>query len=222
MQRDKTIIQSNEAKETGRIEAFSDGVFAIAITLLVLDIKVPPHETTSDLLSALGAQWPHYLAYLTSFLMILIMWSNHHMMFRPIKRTDHVLLLLNGLLLMFVTLVPFPTSLVAEYLITGNANSNGTVATLVFGGLFFALAITFNLIWLYVSRNPTLLNPDINRNSVGDFTRRYRLGPLFYLLGFALAFWQPVASVVVYLVLAIFYAIPYQRYGQQAETQKAG
>jgi uncharacterized membrane protein len=101
--------------DTARTEAFSDGVFAIAITLLVLDIKVPHDlpENTS-LLRALLNQWPIYMAFLTSFATIGIMWLNHHRMFRYIRRVDHWFLVLNGLLLLGVTFVPFPTSLAAE------------------------------------------------------------------------------------------------------------
>src|SRR5438477_460993 len=109
-------------KETGRVEAFSDGVFAIAITLLVLDIKVPSTGELSaqheQLLDALLKQWPVYLGYVTSFLTVLIMWANHHRLMRYIKRSDNNFLLINGLLLMGVTVVPFPTSLLAEYLIS--------------------------------------------------------------------------------------------------------
>src|SRR5262245_58066326 len=106
---------TDEVKETARIEAFSDGVFAIAITLLVLDMKVPgSKDLPADvrLISVLGRQWPTYLAYVTSFLTILIMWVNHHRLFQHIKRTDNPFLMLNGLLLMGVTIVPFPTGLV--------------------------------------------------------------------------------------------------------------
>jgi len=103
------------ARETGRVEAFSDGVFAIAVTLLVLDLKVPkPGDLGGEsLLSALARQWPAFLAYLTSFATILVMWVNHHKMFNHIRRTDDRFLFLNGLLLLFVTFVPFPTALVA-------------------------------------------------------------------------------------------------------------
>ena len=103
--------------DTARIEAFSDGVFAIAITLLVLDLKVPRelHEGQT-LTSALAHQWPAYVAFVTSFLTILVMWINHHRMFTLIGRADDRLLIFNGLLLLGITVVPFPTSLVAEYL----------------------------------------------------------------------------------------------------------
>ena len=105
-------------KETGRVEAFSDGVFAIAITLLILEIKVPklPHESPpAALAEALLALWPSFLAFLLSFFAILIMWINHHRLFELIRKTDSIFMMLNGFLLMLVTVVPFPTAVLAEY-----------------------------------------------------------------------------------------------------------
>ena len=107
-----------EEKETGRVEAFSDGVFAIAITLLILELKVPHLAEGSgsrSLAAALLARWPSYLALVTSFFAILIMWANHHAMFNLIRRVNAPFLYANGFLLFVVTLVPFPTALLAEY-----------------------------------------------------------------------------------------------------------
>src|SRR5262245_12641783 len=101
-----------QTTETARLEAFSDGVFAVAITLLALDLGVPGAGDLTryhGLAGALGNNWPHYLAFALSFLTILIMWVNHHSIFRFIRRSDHSFLLLNGLLLMVITTVPFGT-----------------------------------------------------------------------------------------------------------------
>jgi uncharacterized membrane protein len=108
--------ETPQEKETGRIEAFSDGVFAIAITLLVLEIKVPSHETaeSSGLTSALFALYPSYLAFLASFATILVMWVNHHRIFNLIRRSDRAFLYWNGLLLLLISFVPFPTALLAR------------------------------------------------------------------------------------------------------------
>ncbi len=106
-------------KETGRLEAFSDGVIAVAITLLALDLGVPHQEAGHPwhgLLQALADQWPIYLAYLLSFTTILIMWVNHHGLFKVIERVDHLFLLLNGALLLVITLFPFATILLADYI----------------------------------------------------------------------------------------------------------
>src|SRR5713101_3913707 len=106
-----------QEKETGRIEAFSDGVFAIAVTLLVLDLKVPHRDSVnSGLMNILVKQWPSFLAYLISFATILIMWVNHHNLFNKVKRTDTPFMFLNGFLLFLITFVPFPTGLLAEYI----------------------------------------------------------------------------------------------------------
>ena len=111
------MTTAEDAKETGRVEAFSDGVFAIAITLLVLELKVPHVGDGGNgrLAAALLAQWPSYLAFVTSFATILIMWVSHHHMFTFVRRADARFLYANGLLLFVVTVVPFPTALVAEY-----------------------------------------------------------------------------------------------------------
>ena len=106
-----------EPYSTQRLEAFSDGVFAIAITLLILDVRVPRDlPETTRLIDALLANWPSYFAFLTSFATIGIMWVNHHRLFGCIARADHGLLIWNGLLLLGITFVPFPTALIAEYI----------------------------------------------------------------------------------------------------------
>src|SRR5580704_15078074 len=131
-------------RETDRVEAFSDGVFAIAITLLVLDIKVPrelPVDVT--LAMALLREWPSYLAFVTSFATILNMWINHHRIFTLIDRVDDRLLFYNGLLLLGVTVVPFPTALVAAYL----GHPGQYVAAAVYNGTFIVIAVFFNLLW---------------------------------------------------------------------------
>ena len=111
--------QNGGERETSRLEAFSDGVFAIAITLLVLEVKVPKLEggaTSSALARALLDQWPSYLALVTSFFTLLIMWVHHHLVFRQVHRADVRLLFVNGILLLFISVTPFPTAVVAEYL----------------------------------------------------------------------------------------------------------
>ena len=127
------MASSAEEKETGRIEAFSDGVFAIAITLLVLELKVPHLAGDAEpgaLAAALLKQWPSYLAFVTSFFTILIMWANHHAIFNLVHKTDAEFLFANGFLLLLVTVVPFPTALLAEYLIKPGA----PVAAAVYAG----------------------------------------------------------------------------------------
>jgi uncharacterized membrane protein len=198
-------LETDNTKETGRMEAFSDGVIAIAITLLVLDIKVPRElPESASLLSALLGQWPSYFAFATSFATIGIMWINHHRIFSQIKRSDQVLLVLNGLLLMCITFVPFPTALLAEYL----GEPDQRTAALVYSGTFVVTAIIYNLLWRYASHNNRLLDQRSNPAEVRGISRQYAFGPLFYLAAFVLAFWSALASLALNLLLAVFFAIP--------------
>jgi uncharacterized membrane protein len=209
---DRPAAPSAGEKETARIEAFSDGVFAIAITLLVLDLKVPqPAELpagpgllgTHGLLAALLAQWPTFLAYLTSFLTILVMWVNHHMLFGLIRRTDHLFLYLNGLLLLFVTVLPFPTALVAAYI----QHSQATAAAALYCGTCLGIAIAFNLLWRHASTGRRLLDSAASDAAVREIDRRYRFGPPLYLAALALAFFNLEASLATCLGLAVFFSI---------------
>src|SRR5215813_5730977 len=127
--------------ETARIEAFSDGIFAIAITLLILEIKIPHQQEQGHLGTALLRQWPSYVAFFLSFTYIGIMWINHHRMFNHIKRANDVLLVLNLLLLLGVTVVPFPTAVLAEHL----GGPDERTAAIVYNCTFFLIAIAFNL-----------------------------------------------------------------------------
>jgi TMEM175 potassium channel family protein len=193
------------ADGTGRLEAFSDGVFAIAMTLLVLDMKVP-HDLTSGgtLAQALVGQWPTYLAFATSFATILIMWVNHHRVFTHIGRRDDGLLFSNGLLLLGVVLVPFPTALVAEYL--GRAGQK--TAALIYNSTFIAIALCFNLLWRSASTNGRLLRTDHDRDAVRHITDSFRYGPLFYVVTLIVGLFSVTASLTVSCALAIYYALP--------------
>jgi uncharacterized membrane protein len=195
------------AEETGRVEAFSDGVFAIAMTLLVLDMKVPrdldlAHGRT--LAQALAGQWPTYLAFVTSYATILIMWVNHHRLFTQIGHWDDRLLFTNGLLLLGIVLVPFPTALVAEYL--GRAGQ--TTAALVYNGTFIAIALCFNLVWKSASTDGRLLRADHNPDAVRHITDSYRYGPIFYVVALIVGLVSVTASLVVNVALAVYFALP--------------
>lgn len=195
----------DERRDTSRLEAFSDGVFAIAITLLVLDVKVP-HELPSGvaLAAALGHQWPSYLAFVTSFATILIMWINHHRMFTLIDRVNDRLLFYNGVLLLGVTVVPFPTALVAEYL----GRSGQYVAAAVYNGTFILIALCFNLLWRSASTRRRLIHRLATPSQVTAITRSYQWGPAIYGVAFALAFVSVAASLALNLALAIHFARP--------------
>jgi uncharacterized membrane protein len=191
---------------TSRMEAFSDGVFAIAITLLVLNIHVPTEAELHDqsLLQALLRQWPLYLAYVTSFLTFLIVWINHHHIFGLIGRTDRLLLFLNGLLLMAVAIVPFPTALVSENL----PARDESMAAAIYAGTFLVLAILFYLLWHYAADGGRLLHQDADQQAVRRISRQYFFGPPLYLLAIAVTLLSPLASVILCMLLAIFFALP--------------
>ena len=199
-----TPAGGSEEKEPQRLEAFSDGVFAIAITLLVLEMKVP-HDAGDGLGRALLDDWPSYLGFVTSFAVIGIMWINHHRIFRLLRRTDHTLLILNGLLLLGVTFVPYPTAVLASYL----GHPGDRIAAMFYSGSFVVIAIAFNVLWRYMSSpRAGLMRVPHDHPEVLATHSQYRLGPLFYLVTFAIAFWNATASLIGNLALALFFAIP--------------
>lgn len=192
--------------QTARIEAFSDGVFSIIITLLVFSITVPSHEALGDdnLLQALLQQWPMYLAFSASFFFVLVMWINHHRLFTVIRRSDNNLMLLNGLLLFGISLVPFPTAVVAQYL----DHQERTAAVLVYTGWFLVISIFFNVLWAYASHKGRLFSPKTDLGLVNHIARQYAFGPVFYLGAMLLVFVHPFLSLAATIGLAIFFAIP--------------
>jgi len=194
-------------RDTLRVEAFSDGVIAIAITLLVLEIRVPELHATDDgreLWAALKDLWPSYLGYALSFVTIGIMWVNHHDIFRHIGRVDRPLVLINTLFLLTVSFLPFPTGLLAEYL----GHEGERTATIVYSGWFLVIALCYNLLWRYPSTNGRLLADDADPAEVATITKRFNLGPPCYLVAFIAAFIYPPASLAISALLAILYILP--------------
>ena len=189
----------------GRIEAFSDGVFAIAITLLILEIKVP-HPGEHGLWHALADLWPSYLAFFTSFLTIGIVWINHHAQFDRFASIDRTLNFINLFLLMWVSFVPFPTALVAEYLRDGSASDQQAAAT-VYAATFLALSLTFFALWRYASR-ADLLTRDLSPRQLTALTRRNAVGQAAYAASFALAFASALASLALCTLTAVYYILP--------------
>lgn len=196
-------------KQTGRLESFSDGVFAVAITLLVFNLQVPHLPTGAISVSALGnallKQWPSYLTFMTSFATILIMWTSHHGLFRLIYKADTPFLFANGLLLLLVTVVPFPTSLVAQYLNTPAA----ALACAVYAGVFVVINLAYNLLWWTAVHQRRLLHPAVTPRQVKKLTRNQLLGLPVYLLATLLAFWDPSVSLGLCSCLWIFWAFTF-------------
>lgn len=199
--------------ETARVEAFSDGVFAIAITLLVLEIQVPEPGLTghgSTLLPALLGLWPSYVGYLISFITIGIMWVNHHSMFMLIRGTDRYFLLLSVLFLMCIAFLPFPTALLAEYL---SQPKGRQAAVAAYSATFVLIALAYNAIWWYAAHEGRLLEPKADTEAVRTISKRYMIGPIAYLASFALAFVNAWASLAVHGFLVAFYLLPLRKPG---------
>ena len=196
--------EQREEKETGRLEAFSDGIFAVAITLLVLEIKLPPPDT-SGLATVVMNQWPSFLAYFISFMTILIMWINHHAIFKLVHRTDHTFLVINGLLMLLITFVNYPTAVLAEHIQSAHSSDQIFAATF-YSATFILISIVFQALWLYATYKRRLLSKSVDPALIATITRQYRFGPLFYLVAFALAFVNVGASVALNGGLAVYFA----------------
>ncbi len=181
--------------DTARVEAFSDGVFAIAITLLVLEIHVPAPDATQHgrtLLTALRQLWPSYLA-------------NHHSIFRYVRRADRYFLLINVLFLMWISFLPFPTALLAAYLPEPEGR---TIAVAGYSATLVMIALAYNAVWWYAVGRERLLDPNADRGAVRTISRRYLAGPISYGVSFGLAFVNVWASLGVHALLAAFYLLP--------------
>lgn len=201
-----TAAAHSEEKETGRVEAFSDGVFAVAITLLALDLVVPrlaADASSRDLIRALARQWPSYFAFVTSFFTVLIMWANHHTTFKLIRRVNAHLLFANGLLLLAATTVPFGTSMMAEYLGYPGARA----AAAVYGGIFVVGSVAYNWVWYCAAHNRALLKEGVSDHAVEKLTKSYAFGPPLYLIAAAGAYWSAYITIGICTALWIFWSL---------------
>jgi uncharacterized membrane protein len=190
--------------ETGRLETFADGVFAIAITLLVLAIRLPSPD--AKLVPALLDQWPEFAGYVVSFLTIGIMWVQHHRLFTLIRRSNPTFAMINVIFLMLIAFVPFPTAVLAQRLGSG---TDELEATLLYGGTMTGIAVLFNAIWRYASaRNGHLLSPELTEAGRKAEARGYRYGVPIYLLITLLAFIDPRLSLVGFFGFAAYWALP--------------
>jgi uncharacterized membrane protein len=188
---------------TARLESFSDGVMAVAITLLVLNIAVP-HDHLGH---RLGAQWPAYAAYVISFLTIGIIWINHHIAVGRLSRTDHSILMLNLVLLMTIVVIPFGTSLLADYL---KAGSGDKLAAAVYGGTLLAMALAFTALNAHILfRRPHMLKVTLSPEQRRLIFLRSFTGVIPYVLATGLAAVSPYATLGITGALAAFYAVPF-------------
>jgi uncharacterized membrane protein len=191
---------------TARLEAFSDGVMAIAITLLVLDLGVPAPGSGESLGHELADQWPNYAAYLTSFLTIGIIWINHHAMIRRLREVDHTILTLNLFLLLTISVLPFTTALMAEYL---EQSEGQHLAAAIYGGSLLLMSAVFAI----TNRHILFVKPELHRIELSEPERQRIIargvaGLIPYLIATAVAPVSTYATLAICGGVAVFYALP--------------
>ena len=193
-------------KETVRIEGFSDAVFAIAITLLVLDLHAPETNTiknSAELLTFLKGEWTSYLAFTLSFFSIFIMWVNHHKIFKQIYSRNTAIMFANGLILFLVSAVSYPTALLARFF-DGEASN---IAVALYTGIFVLINISYNLLWFVASNDKKLLRPEITNSAIKKIRNNYLYGLPTYLIAFGISFQYPSIALAINMILLFFWAL---------------
>jgi len=186
--------------DSRRAEAFSDGVFAVAITVLIFDLlSIGTHRLTA---AVLLHAWPAYFAYVVSFITIGIMWMNHRTILAHVKRVDRPLLVLNLLLLMGIVAIPFPTALVSEHL----RDEGGTVATVTYGVVMIVISAGFASVWIYVVTHGPSLGAAVPQGALRQSIPGFTLGGAGYAAGTLIAaLWSPVAGLIIFGLLGVYY-----------------
>ncbi len=195
-----------ESKGTARLEAFSDGVFAIAITLLALNLQIPHVESNSEkwaLAHTLFQQWPSYVAFITSFFTVLIMWMNHHAVFKFVRKVNARILFANGILLLITTAVPFVTGLFSEYL----NHREATTACAVYTGSFVLISVSYIHLWRVIIRDRSLLKKEISEAALEKITKNYSLGIPLYLAAFGASFVNIYLAIGICTALWVFWCV---------------
>lgn len=206
-----------EPMSKGRLEAFSDGVFAIIVTLLVLEVHVPhleAHHTWEDTLWALIFLLPQIFSFVVSFIYVSIYWVNHHQFFLRLSHTDLPLLWLNNLLLLFLAFVPFPTALIGDY-------PDDVVAVVFYGMAMLAPALCYALMWRYAAARGTLLAPDCDARQASQALRRSLIGPALYFVALFIALASTRVAVALYIAIPLFYLIPGTMAGPSGASESA-
>jgi uncharacterized membrane protein len=196
---------------TGRLETFADGVFAIAATLLILNVDAPCGGC--DLRAELLHAWPSYVAYAASFLTIGIIWVNHHTVMAQIGRADRTFLMLTVVFLMVVAFIPFPTRLVAQH-ISETEHHNAQAATVLYGITLTLTAVMFNAVWFSAARGGRLLRDDADPRVVRGISRTFVLGPWTYLAITLVAAIAPKVGAIGFLLFALFWVIENSVFGR--------
>ena len=191
---------------TARLETFADGVFAIAATLLILDV----HTASGSVAHGLVHAWPSYAVYAISFLTLGIVWVNHHTVFRQIARVDRTFLFVNVLFLMVIAFSPFPTRVLGEHLRDGSR-----AAAFVYGLTFTLMAVTYGALWLYAAAGRRLLAPDADRRTVSGISRSFLPGSFVYGLATLTSLLSAYLAVALYAALALFYVLENSLFGRE-------
>jgi len=193
---------------TGRLEAFSDGVFAIVVTLLVLELKEPEHSA-GQLLAGLIRQWPAYLGYFASFAYVAVIWLNHHQMFVGIQRVNRGVHFANLTLLFTTALIPFPTAVLSRTFIAGVSSADARTAVGLYAGVATAMCASWLLLYDQVHRHRDhLLGEDVDRDKFGAERVRAIIGIVAYTAaGIIGTLWLPLVALVVFVALPVFYGL---------------
>jgi uncharacterized membrane protein len=192
-------------KETLRIETFSDGVFCIAVTLLSIEIGVEIHGeiTNAGLQHALLGKWPICLAYVISFINVLLAWIGHHGLFKMLHKSDNSIMITNGLLLMLVALVPFPTKTLGEFLLTGGFKT----AVIFYTAYFVLISLAFRLLWYAATRKTGILINDITVAQIKQTTRNENIGLICNTIVFGVAFVNPWLALALSFVMWVYWIV---------------
>jgi uncharacterized membrane protein len=187
----------------GRLESLSDSVFAVAMTLLVFDLHLPPADLTRGFGHYFVSRWPHYAGFALSFAMIAMIWVEHHWIFHQLRKVDNAMVGLNMLLLGFVVLLPFPTASLASYL---RADSHYEHLALDGYALtFVVIGVIMAAMWLRASRGGRLTNPDLSDHDIKTLSTRVMLSPLVYVFGLLVSMANDVAGLVIISIGALSY-----------------
>ncbi len=193
-------------KETTRVEAFSDGVFAIALTLLILQIQVPGlnnFSTNERLLNALIDLWPSYFAFILSFTAVLIMWINHHGFFKYLRKINPSFLFVNGFLLLAITFINFPTAIIARYINSPALN----IASAFYCGAMVMISIAYNLLWFSAAYKRRLVKDEITDSLIIKIRNAYWFGFFIYLIAFIISFYLPMIGLLICVSLWILWTV---------------
>jgi uncharacterized membrane protein len=203
--------RSMRQMETARLETFSDGVFAIAATLLILDVKLPQGGSVTHGLLEI---WPSYLAYALAFVTIGIMWINHHTVFRQIATVDRTFLTINIFFLMVIAFVPFPTRVLAEHL-----QHDSKAAAFAYGVVMTLMAAMYGALWFYAATGRRLIAADADQRTVSGISRSFRPGVPIYAISTLSALLSAWLAVALYLAIAAFYVLESSLFGRDEGTE---